>query len=74
MEWKTGKPAKDGVYYVKYKTTAFTADFDISDYYDIMTIPYTVEGGWCTLHSKNPERRPAMWDNVCGWAEVEVVA
>ena len=74
MEWKTGKPTKDGVYYVKCRTSAFTDDFGIKDYFDIMTIPYTVEGGWCTLHSKNPERRSAMWNNVQAWAEVEVIA
>ena len=51
MRWYTGKPRKDGVYYIAYPSSRYI-DFTTHkriDFTDITTLPYTVEGGWNTF-------------------------
>lgn len=71
MEWKTGYPEKDGIYYVRFKTDVFADAFNIKTYYDIMTVPYTTKKGWCSYGEDYSDQ--GSWRNVVGYAPVEEV-
>ena len=70
-------PKKDGIYYVRYKSTdVYDLRIPGEDVYNIVTLSYTTRGGWNTHRD---------FDGVCSeskykltsedqWAEVEYVA
>ena len=74
IDWVKGnKPTSDGMYYVKFRTLAFTDSFSMKQYFDIMTIPYTVKNGWCTYSNDGYKNDSAAWENIEAYAKAEEV-
>lgn len=84
IDWKTGEPEKDGMYYIRliyYMMDRKTCT--LTKYVHIKTLEFTVRYGWNTSYAfdgsliaapdYSPEKNEKRWADITHWAEIEVL-